>query len=455
MRDFPLKSDQEIDEALIHLPFEIQAKSLQEKISAYERIKLLLDTKVGQELLVEAKKIAEKHGKIILKEDKTDGYGYVDVKNPRTIVLSSRFGKSIEQTDNPKKISSIKHLATSTLAHEMRHVIQHYHPDGKVCLSLEDGAKKNLMQELGARMTNVLYESGVGLDSPRALLFQSFKQKYLDSGMDDEEAEKNARTQMARLYLTGGKDYKGKDSELKEEFSDWKNFLINQSLRYTARRQFSTGNNLHQGQSNYMNYLCDSMGLDRDILKITDQIYDNHRCVCKNGALETIQLGNVICERFQKDGQTIIHETEQSDKSETKCIMIDGQMRQWEKYTTNGSYVIQYNHLGQEVSNQNYPPKAEKFDREGYLKKTKIDLQTNIPQKDNPFTMKDLLKRLQVMVQDVQSLRRQVGEIRFQNPTQKSVKMNALLQTQSQAGKEQIFQNNLANNPTRLSAPER
>ena len=34
MRDFSLKSEQEIDEALIHLPFEIQAKSLQEKISA-------------------------------------------------------------------------------------------------------------------------------------------------------------------------------------------------------------------------------------------------------------------------------------------------------------------------------------------------------------------------------------------------------------------------------------
>ena len=34
MRDFPLKSEQEIDKALIHLPFEIQAKSLQEKISA-------------------------------------------------------------------------------------------------------------------------------------------------------------------------------------------------------------------------------------------------------------------------------------------------------------------------------------------------------------------------------------------------------------------------------------
>jgi hypothetical protein len=163
-------------------------------------------------------------------------------------------------------------------------------------------------------------------------------------------------------------------------------------------------------------------------------------------------LGNVICERFQKGGQTIIHETEQSDKSETKCIMIDGKMRQWEKYTTNGSYVIQYNHLGQEVSNQNYPPKAEKFDQQGYLKKTKMDLQTNTPKKDNPFSMNDLLRHLQSMVLDVQSLRSQVAQIRTQNTPPK---MNNILATQSQAGKEQILQNNLANNLTRLSAPER
>ena len=81
-----------------------------------------------------------------------------------------------------------------------------------------------------------------------------------------------------------------------------------------------------------------------------------------------------------------------------------------------------------------------------------MDLQTNTPKKDNPFSMNDLLKHLQSMVMEVQSLRSQVAQIRTQNAPPK---MNNILATQSQAGKEQILQNNLANNPTRLSTPER
>ena len=424
-------SEQEMNKILSGLPFEIHTKSLQTKKIYFKRLMMLLNTKVGAELLTQIKDLSQTHGNIILKEENMDSevFGYVDKKKPQTIVLSSAI-----QND---------HQITSTLAHEIRHVIQHHHPDTLVLPSLEDGAKRLFMEELGGRLTNILFESDMNIDTPRANLFKSYKQSALDSGLNEAESEKNARTKMAMLYLTGGKDYEGNNPKLKKEFSNWKNFLLKFGLRNTARHHFTTDTDAPQRHQNYMNYLCDNMGFDRSILHTINHLYDNHRCITKNGSLEKIHVDYIILERFQNGNQTSIHETEEFVNGEKRCIIQNGKLRQLEKYTAKKSVVTQFDDFGNQTSKQQYAPQSEKFDAQGLLIRAKPELKMQIndgqslANTQNLIDMQSLLKRLKTLTAQVQSLRQEVAQIRATNP-QQHPKMNDILCTQTRLGKERI-----------------
>ena len=336
---FPPKNpiiERKIDEAMKGLPFVIEANSTEERLIAYERIALLLDSKVGIELLSEAEKVAEKYGKITIKETDKDGAsGYIDLKNPLVIHMDPKFRNrmtsgTILSSESPTgeylRLMAEKafeqNAATSTLAHEMRHIIQLHHPDCNIATSMENYAQKDLMREIGGRITNICYEAETGRDTPEVRLYNLYMQYAKNRGLTDEQAQKETRTTIATIYLTGAKGMDFLEPEIKKEAEHWLHSYKKQALHDAASKKFSSGSDSVNREQNYMNYLCDNMGIDRGVLNTLATVFE------ENHEGNKLILDNVSYEQSKEKGTDIVKTKTKTENGESEIIFVDGCLKE-------------------------------------------------------------------------------------------------------------------------------
>ena len=331
-RDF-LK-ERKIDKALEGLPFVIEATSTDEKSIMYERISFLLNSKVGIELLSNAESLAARYGKITIKETPKDGDigGYVSEKEPLIVhvnpllrdKLNTETSLSSDKENNWIYQEESNYLwqnrAAKILAHEIWHVLQLHHPDCNVSTSFENAAKKDLMEEIGAKIMGICYEAEKGISNPETDIYHTYKAIFKKmEGLNEKQAERRTRELIVFLHLINargmGDDF---ESELKEEIYSWNEKYKRQALCNACWAKITSDPESIRREQNYMNYLCDSIGVDRNILKTLADVFDEDR---KDGK---IIIGGRMYSEEKKKGQCVVEETRVESDGEFTVTFING-----------------------------------------------------------------------------------------------------------------------------------
>ena len=390
------EADQWIEKLLEHLPFKIEAKSMEEKRIAYERISLLIDSETGKKLLFEAKKINQQYGKIIIKEEEhNEGDGFVSEKNPLIINMNPELKEKLkckngflsdadrkeqeEELKREKGVSSaseddillwalcgdaiIQNKAAAILGHELQHVIQAHHPDHGISTSFEGSVKKTLLKEVEAKLIEICYRAEWGFkNDPLIRLYNEYFQRQKDLGQSDEMAKKSARTSMALLYITDGKIAGDSlDNDVKEEIHSWNECYKKTAFNRGLKTQFSFDSNAKEREQNYMNYLCDSCGIDRFVLVALEKSLD------ENHSGNKFVFENEIYEIKQEKGHTISSKKVRLNTCSLEFVFMDGHRLQYSCVYDDG-----------DVEKKEYHPneclKSEKIIKKGHgSKKTEFD----------------------------------------------------------------------------------
>lgn len=417
---------------------------MEEKRIAYERISLLIDTEIGKELLFEARKINQQHGKIIIKEaeyeyNKRDEFvdGFVLAENPLVIHMDPKLREKLkckngflfdadkkEQEEELKRVKGVSSVseddillwalsgdamnqnrATATLGHELRHVIQGYHPDHDISTSFEGSVKKLLLEELEAKLTEFCYRVEWGLKhDPLIRFYNECFQRQKKLGQSDESAKKSARTSIALLYITDAKTVGNSlDDDTKKEIHFWNESYKKRAFNRGLKTQFSFDSNAKEREQNYMNYLCDSFGIDRSVLVSLEKSLDENRSGDK------FIIENAIYETKQKSGHTIVSKKVRLRTCslefvfmdghclQDSCIYDDGNVEKKEYYPNgclksekvvdvkHGYRKTEFNELGHKIT--------EKEDWDGKITKTVFDPQSGDIVASKQISLSDRLLR--------------------------------------------------------------
>ena len=323
-------TEDKIDQALAHTPFQIQAESTDEKKALYTYLHVLMNSDVGKAWMAEAQKVADSKGKITLKtEEQEDTLAFVSANNPRTICLNSKTIKDLEKnTPNvgeTEELAYQKYQMTGTVGHEMQHVFQKCRQGDMAFSSLENAAKWDVMCEMAGRMANIAFATEKGVMLSDSDFFSWLKAQNKEKGLDETAADKEARTSLAFLFLTNCRNMKG-TNDLKERINEWNTGYKKQALNIATTRKIINSTDTVARENDMMNWLCDSMGVDKDLCAALLATYfaDNRRTPSVSGIQEVLKNDGTFISRGTINGHSVVMKSEGTDKDSMTTTYING-----------------------------------------------------------------------------------------------------------------------------------
>ncbi len=323
-------TEDKIDQALAHTPFQIQAESTDEKKALYTYLHVLMNSDVGKAWMAEAQKVADSKGKITLKtEEQEDTLAFVSANDPRTICLNSKTIKDLEK-NNPnvgetEELAYQKYQMTGTVGHEMQHVFQKCRQGDMAFSSLENAAKWDVMCEMAGRMANIAFTTEKGVMLSDSDFFSWLKAQNKEKGLDETAADKETRTNLAFLFLTNCRNMKG-TNDLKERINEWNTGYKKQALNIATTRKIINSTDTVAQENDMMNWLCDSMGVDKDLCAALLATYfaDNRRTPSVPGIQEVLKNDGTFISRGTINGHSVVMKSEGTDKDSMTTTYING-----------------------------------------------------------------------------------------------------------------------------------
>lgn len=323
-------TEDKIDQALAHTPFQIQAESTDEKKALYTYLHVLMNSDVGKAWMTEAQKVADSKGKITLKtEEQEDSRAFVSANNPRTICLNSKTIKDLEKnTPNvgeAEELAYQKYQMTGTVGHEMQHVFQKCRQGDMAFSSLENAAKWDVMCEMAGRMADITFTTEKGVMLSDSDFFSWLKAQNKEKGLDETAADKEARTNLAFLFLTNCRNMKG-TNDLKERINEWNTGYKKQALNIAITRKIINSTDTVARENDMMDWLCDSMGVDKDLCASLLATYfaDNRRTPSVPGIQEVLKNDGTFISRGIINGHLVVMKSEGTDKDSMTTTYING-----------------------------------------------------------------------------------------------------------------------------------
>lgn len=321
-------TEDKIDQALAHTPFQIQAESTDEKKALYTYLHVLMNSDVGKAWMAEAQKVADSKGKITLKtEEMADTTrAFVSMDNPRIICINPKIIKDVEK-EGPagEMLASQKYQIASTIGHEMQHVFQKNRAGDMAFSSLENAAKWDVMCEMAGRMANIIFATEKGVMLSDSDFFSWLKAQNKEKGLDETAADKEARTSLAFLFLTNCRNMKG-TNDLKERINEWNTGYKKQALNVATTRKIINSTDTVARENDMMNWLCDSMGMDKDLCASLLATYfaDNRRTPNVPGIQEVLKNDGTFISRGTINGHSVVMKSEGTDKDSMTTTYING-----------------------------------------------------------------------------------------------------------------------------------
>ena len=326
-------TEDKIDQALAHTPFQIQAESTDEKKALYTYLHVLMNSDVGKTWMAEAQKVANSKGKITLKtEEMADTTrAFVSMNNPRTICLNSKTIKDLEK-NNPnvgetEELAYQKYQMTGTVGHEMQHVFQKNRAGDMAFSSLENAAKYDVMCEMAGRMADIAFNAEKGVMLSDSDFFSWLKAQNKEKGLDETAADSKARTNLAFWFLTNCKDMRG-TNDLKEDINEWNTGYKKQALNVATSQKIINSTDTVARENDMMNWLCDSMGVDKDLCAalLTTYFADNRRTPSVPGIQEVLKNDGTFISRGTINGHSVVMKSDVKDEETVSRTFINGQI---------------------------------------------------------------------------------------------------------------------------------
>lgn len=323
-------TEDKIDQALAHTPFQIQAESTDEKKALYTYLHVLMNSDVGKAWMAEAQKVADSKGKIILKtEEMADTTrAFVSMDNPRTICINPKIIKDVEkEVPAGEMLASQKYQIASTIGHEMQHVFQKNRAGDMAFSSLENAAKYDVMCEMAGRMADIAFNAEKGVMLSDSDFFSWLKAQNKEKGLDETAADSKARTNLAFWFLTNCKDMRG-TNDLKEDINEWNTGYKKQALNVATSQKIINSTDTVARENDMMNWLCDSMGVDKDLCAALLATYfaDNRRTPSVPGIQEVLKNDATFISRGTINGHSVVMQSDVKDEETVSRTFINGQI---------------------------------------------------------------------------------------------------------------------------------
>ena len=323
-------TEDKIDQALANTPFRIQAESTDEKKALYTYLHVLMNSDVGKAWTAEAQKVADSKGKITLKTEEQEGSrAFVSANNPRTICLNSKTIKDLEKNSpnarSTEELAYQKYQMTGTIGHEMQHVFQKSWQGDMAFSSLENAAKWDVMCEMAGRMADVAFATEKGVMLSDSDFFSWLKAQNKEKGLDETAADKKARANLAFLFLTNCRNVKG-TNDLKERINVWNTDYKKQALNIATTRKIINSSDTIARENDMMNWLCDSMGVDKKLgaALLATYFADNRRASDVPGIQEVLQNDGTCISRGTVNGHSVVIRSDATDKDSMTTTYING-----------------------------------------------------------------------------------------------------------------------------------
>ena len=321
-------TEDKIDQALAHTPFQIQAESTDEKKALYTYLHVLMNSDVGKTWMAEAQKVADSKGKIILKtEEMADTTrAFVSMDNPRTICINPKIIKDVEkEVPAGEMLASQKYQIASTIGHEMQHVFQKNRAGDMAFSSLENAAKYDVMCEMAGRMADIAFNAEKGVMLSDSDFFSWLKAQNKEKGLDETAADSKARTNLAFWFLTNCKDMRG-TNDLKEDINEWNTGYKKQALNVATSQKIINSTDTVARENDMMNWLCDSMGVDKDLCAALLATYfaDNRRTPSVLGIQEVLKNDGTFISRGTINGHSVVMQSDVKDEETVSRTFING-----------------------------------------------------------------------------------------------------------------------------------
>lgn len=321
-------TEDKIDQALAHTPFQIQAESTDEKKALYTYLHVLMNSDVGKTWMAEAQKVANSKGKITLKtEEMADTTrAFVSMDNPRTICINPKIIKDVEkEVPAGEMLASQKYQIASTIGHEMQHVFQKNRAGDMAFSSLENAAKYDVMCEMAGRMADIAFNAEKGVMLSDSDFFSWLKAQNKEKGLDETAADSKARTNLAFWFLTNCKDMRG-TNDLKEDINEWNTGYKKQALNVATSQKIINSTDTVARENDMMNWLCDSMGVDKDLCAALLATYfaDNRRTSSVPGIQEVLKNDATFISRGTINGHSVVMQSDVKDEETVSRTFING-----------------------------------------------------------------------------------------------------------------------------------
>lgn len=321
-------TEDKIDQALAHTPFQIQAESTDEKKALYTYLHVLMNSDVGKTWMAEAQKVANSKGKITLKtEEMADTTrAFVSMDNPRTICINPKIIKDVEkEVPAGEMLASQKYQIASTIGHEMQHVFQKNRAGDMAFSSLENAAKYDVMCEMAGRMADIAFNAEKGVMLSDSDFFSWLKAQNKEKGLDETVADSKARTNLAFWFLTNCKDMRG-TNDLKEDINEWNTGYKKQALNVATSQKIINSTDTVARENDMMNWLCDSMGVDKDLCAALLATYfaDNRRTPSVLGIQEVLKNDGTFISRGTINGHSVVMQSDVKDEETVSRTFING-----------------------------------------------------------------------------------------------------------------------------------
>ena len=321
-------TERKIDQALANTPFRIQAESTDEKKALYTYLHVLMNSDVGKAWMAEAQKVADSKGKITLKtEEMADTTrAFVSMDNPRTICINPKIIKDVEkEVPAGEMLASQKYQIASTIGHEMQHVFQKNRAGDMAFSSLENAAKYDVMCEMAGRMADIAFNAEKGVMLSDSDFFSWLKAQNKEKGLDETAADSKARTNLAFWFLTNCKDMRGTNN-LKEDINEWNTGYKKQALNVATSQKIINSTDTIARENDMMNWLCDSMGVDKDLCAalLTTYFADNRRTPSVPGIQEVLKNDATFISRGTINGHSVVMQSDVKDEETVSRTFING-----------------------------------------------------------------------------------------------------------------------------------
>lgn len=362
-------TEDKIDQALANTPFQIQAESTDEKKALYTYLHVLMNSDVGKTWMAEAQKVANSKGKITLKtEEMADTTrAFVSMDNPRTICINPKIIKDVEkEVPAGEMLASQKYQIASTIGHEMQHVFQKNRAGDMAFSSLENAAKYDVMCEMAGRMADIAFNAEKGVMLSDSDFFSWLKAQNKEKGLDETAADSKARTNLAFWFLTNCKDMRG-TNDLKEDINEWNTGYKKQALNIATTRKIINSTDIVARENDMMNWLCDSMGVDKDLCAALLATYfaDNRRTPSVPGIQEVLKNDGTFISRGTINGHSVVMKSEGTDKDSMTTTYINGSIHSVEM--KDSDHISRYSYKNGKLS------EADTFYTDGYTAHTVYD----------------------------------------------------------------------------------